>query len=111
MKLRNLLIAGLGLAMAAGAAGAASAATTPWQAHHPRRVEVNHRIAHLNRSIRVERRDGELTAARARRLHERAHLVRVQERHDARTHGGHITRREQVRLNREETGVRRHIPA
>jgi len=41
MKLRNLIIAAAGLAMAAGGAGAASAATTVWQHDHPRRVEVN----------------------------------------------------------------------
>jgi hypothetical protein len=110
MKLRNLLIASLGLAMAAGAAGAASAAT-PWQAHHPLRVEVNHRAMHLNRSIRIERHRGELTALQARRLHERAQMIRAQERHFASRDGGHITRREQVRLNHRENAVHRHIPA
>jgi hypothetical protein len=110
MKLRQILIAAVGLAMAAGAADAASAATT-WQAHHPRRVEVNHRLAHLKRSVREERREGDLTAAQARGLHEKVHMIRVQERHDARRDHGHITRREQARLNHEETGIRRHIPA
>jgi hypothetical protein len=110
MKLRNLVAAAMGLAMAAGVAGAASA-ETPWQHAHPRRVEVNHRLDHLNRSIRHERREGDLTAAQARRLHERAHLIRVQERHFARMHGGQLTRGEQARLNHEETGVRGHIPS
>jgi hypothetical protein len=110
MKLRNLLIASFGLAMAAGAAGAASAAT-PWQAHHPRRVEVNHRIEHLNRSIRVERRDGRISEAEAYRLHARVHMIRLQERRMARFDGSHLTRHEQARLNREENGVRRHLPA
>lgn len=110
MKLRQILIAAVGLAMAAGAADAASAATT-WQAHHPRRVEVNHRLTHLNRSIRVERREGVLTPAKAAALHAKVHMIRVQERRDARRDHGHITRREQARLNHEETGVRHHIPA
>ena len=110
MKLRNLLIAAMGLTVMAGAAGAASAAT-PWQAHHPRRVEVNHRINHLNRSIRVERREGKITARQAHYLHARTHAIRAQERRMAARDGGHLTRREQVRLNREEHGVRRHIPA
>jgi Flp pilus assembly protein TadB len=109
MKLRNLLIAAIGLAVTAGAAGAASAAT-PWQTHHPRRVEVNHRLATLNHSLRVERREGDLTALQERRLHERTHMIRVQERNFARHDGGHITRHEQRRLNHEETGVRHHIP-
>ena len=110
MKLRQILIAAVGLVMAAGAADAASAATT-WQARHPHRVEVNHRLAHLNRSIRKDRRDGAITAAQAGGLHERVHMIRVQERRDARHDHSHITRREQARLNHEEAGVRRHIPA
>ncbi len=59
MKLRTLLIAAAGLTLSVGVAGAASA-QTPWQAHHERRVEVNHRLHHINRQIRFERRDGEL---------------------------------------------------
>jgi hypothetical protein len=108
MKLRTLLIAAFGLAAAAGGASVASAGT-PWQNHHPRRVEVNHRLERLNHSIRVQRHDGHLTGLEARRLHERDHMIRVQERHFARHDGGHITRHEQRRLNREENGVRHHI--
>ena len=110
MKLRTLLIAAAGLTMAVGAAGAASA-ETPWQAHHPRRVEVNHRLANENHQIRVERREGDLTAAQARRLHERAYMIRAHARWDARFHGSHLTRREQVRLNHQENALHRHIPA
>ena len=108
MKLRTLLIAAAGLTMAVGAAGAASA-DTPWQAHHPRREEVNGRLNHINRQIRVERRDGDLTAAQARRMHERDYALRMQERRFARHDGSHITRREQVRLNHEETRLHRHV--
>ena len=110
MKLRTLLIAAAGLTLAAGAAGAASA-ETPWQAHHPARVEINHRLAHQNRQIREERREGDLTAAQARRLHERDHMIRMRERQFARDHHSHLTRREQVRLNHQENVVHRHIPA
>jgi len=108
MKLRTLLIAAAGLTMAVGAAGAASA-ETPWQAHHPRRVEVNHRLGNINHQIRVERRDGALTAAQARRLHERDFALRMQERRFARHDGSHLTRREQVRLNHRETMLHRHV--
>jgi hypothetical protein len=110
MKLRTLLIAAAGLTLAVGAAGAASA-DTPWQAHHPRREEVNHRLLNQNRQIHQERREGDLTAAQARRLHERDHMIRMQERRFARHDNGHITRHEQVRLNHEENGVHRHIPS
>lgn len=110
MKLRTLIIAAAGLTLAVGAAGAASA-ETPWQAHHPARVEINHRLAHQNHMIRRERREGDLTAAQARRLHERDRMIRTQERRFAREHNSHLTRREQVRLNHEENAVHRHIPS
>lgn len=108
MKLRNLLIAAAGLAVTVGAAGAASAGT-PWQNHHPRRVEVNHRLVHLNRSIRRERHEGEISAWQAHRLHARVHMIRHQERVFARHDGSHLTRGEQARLNHEETGVGHHV--
>jgi hypothetical protein len=110
MQLRNLLIAAVSLAVTAGAAGAASAGT-PWQNHHPRRVEVNHRLHNLNHSIRTDRHDGDLNRWQAHRLHARVHMLRRQERFFARHDGGHLTRHEQARLNHEETGVRHHIPA
>ncbi len=108
MNIRNILIAAMGAAVLAGGAGAASA-STPWQNHHPRRVEVNHRLTHLNRTIRMDRRDGEISGREAARLHARVHMVRLQERHDARFHGSHLTRREQARLNHEEGGIHRHL--
>jgi hypothetical protein len=108
MKLRTLLIAAAGLTLTVGAAGAASA-QTPWQAHHERRVEVNHRLDHMNRQIRFERRHGDRTAAQARRMHERAFAMRMQERRFARHHDSHLTRHEQVRLNHEENGLHRHV--
>jgi hypothetical protein len=109
MKLRNLLIAAVGLAVTAGAAGVASA-DTPWQSHHPRREEVNQRLHNLNAGIRDERHEGGLSGWRARQMHFRVHQIRQQERFYARHDGGHITRWEQSRLNHEENGVRHHIP-
>jgi len=110
MKFRSLLIAAAGLSMALGAAGAASA-DTPWQVHHPRREEVNTRLHNLNASIRHKRHEGDLSRYQAFRMHQRVHDIRMQERFYARHDGGHITGWEQHRLNREENGVRRHIPA
>lgn len=109
MKLRQILIAAVGLAIAAGSATAASA-DTQWQRHHPRREEVNTRLHHLNRSINHERREGDISRGQARYLHARDHTIRAQERYFASKHHGHLTRAEQHRLNHEETGVRHHIP-
>jgi hypothetical protein len=108
MKLRNLLIAAAGLIMTAGAAQTASAA--PIHAvNHPRRVEVNHRLTHLNRTIRVERRKGEVDAFQARHFRHDVRSIRFQEGHFARHHKGHLTRYEQARLNHEANGVGRHL--
>ena len=108
MNLRTLAIAAAGLTLAVGAAGAASA-ETPWQAHHPHRVEVNHRLVNINHQIRHERREGELTAAQARRMHERDFAIRMQERRFAHFHNTHLSRHEQARLNHEETRLHRHV--
>ncbi|HEY3799757.1 MAG TPA: hypothetical protein VGL58_15510 [Caulobacteraceae bacterium] len=108
MKLRNLLIAVAGLAVSIGGASAASAAT-PWQLHHPARVEVNQRLDHLNGSIRVERHDGRITALQAARLHERVRMIRQHERIEASFHRGHLTRFDQRGLNGQAGGVRGHL--
>jgi len=108
MKFRNILIAAMGLTMAAGAVSTASAATT-WQDHHPRRVEVNHRLASENHRIRVERRQGEISAQKAHRLHKADYRIRLEERRMASRHHGHLTRGEQVRLNHQENRVSHRI--
>jgi hypothetical protein len=110
MKLRNLLIATLGLAAAAGAAGAASA-MTPWQAAHPARAEVNHRLTDLNLRIAQEHREGQISAFQARRLHAEVKQVRFQEKRLARSQNGRLDYRQTVRLNREASGVARRLPA
>ena len=45
MRFTKTIIAGLAMAITAGAASGAFAAT-PWERHHPRRAEVNERLAH-----------------------------------------------------------------
>lgn len=105
MKLTfQLALAALGAATLLTAAAGASAETT-WQHHHPRRVEVNHRLANQNRRIHTERREGEITGAQARDLHMEDRGIRGQERYMASHHHGHLTRADQRRLNREENGV------
>ncbi len=76
-------------------------ADTKWQRHHPRREEVNARLARQNHRIHQERKEGEITGAQARALHQTDASIRAQERADAAAHGGHITRAEQRQLNGE----------
>lgn len=89
-------------------AGAASAATT-WDASHPRRAEVNQRLANQDRRIHQEVREGELSRGEAMRLHRDDHQVRREERLMASQNGGHITRQEDRALNQQENRVSRQI--
>jgi hypothetical protein len=84
-------------------------ADTSWQAHHPRRVEVNGRLAHQDARIHREARDGQISRAKAARLHAADHRIRRQERRMASRHDSHLTRREDARLNREENRVSHRI--
>lgn len=103
---RNALLAIMGLVLAGGAATAASADTL-----HPRRAEVNERLANQNHRIAEARREGEISPRQAWRLHRADYRVRRQEVRFAHFHHGHITRHEQRRLNREENRISRHIPS
>ena len=80
-----------------------------WAQNHPRRAEVNGRLANQNRRIHQERREGEINGRQAAQLHRQDHQIRREERQMARQNGGHITRGEQQLLNRQENQVSREI--
>ena len=84
-------------------------ADTPWQAHHPRREQVNNRLGNQNARIHHEVKEGEMSHAKAARLHRADHRIRMQERRMAARNDGHITRGQQARINREESHVSRRI--
>lgn len=115
--IRNLLIAaglaGLSAAaimpMDASAAPATQKHESRWDRHHPRRDQVNDRLANQNRRIRDERKEGDLSNAQARTLHRDDHRIRQEERLMAAQNHGHITRNEQRTLNRQENAVSRKI--
>ncbi|HWD27098.1 MAG TPA: hypothetical protein VG387_08035 [Rhizomicrobium sp.] len=104
---KSLILAGVSLVMAFGAIDAASA--SPWTNHHPRRVEVNHRLDRQDMRINREFRHGEIGFQRARMLHRDDHMIRHEERVEARFHHGHITRAEHRALNQQENGVSHRI--
>jgi hypothetical protein len=95
-------------ALAFSFAGAASAQTR-WDAAHPRRAEVNYRLANQDHRIHQEVREGEMSHAEAARLHRDDRRIRQEERDMARQDGGHITRREDYALNQQENHVSRQI--
>lgn len=96
-------------AFALSAAGSVFAADKDWKKDHPRRAEVNSRLANQDRRINQERREGEISKAQAQKLHTEDRQIRREERAMASQNGGHITKQEQRTLNHQENVVSRQI--
>jgi hypothetical protein len=92
-----------------GSSYTAASAETLWQFNHPRRVEVNDRLANQNYRIHQEVMEGELSPGQAAALHTEDHTIRFEERSMAAFNGGHITPYEQHLLNAQENGVSHQI--
>ena len=92
-----------------GSAVSAAFAETQWERNHPRRDQVNDRLANQNRRINRELKEGEITKQQANQLHREDHAVRQEERDMAKINGGHITKGEQKVLNQQENAVSRQI--
>jgi hypothetical protein len=107
-QFRTFLTAAAAVVAIAGLSTPAQA-DTGWQAHHPRREQVNNRLLRQNRRIHREVKQGEMTRAQAARLHRADRRIRTQERRMAARRGGHITKGQQRRLNRKENRVSRRI--
>jgi hypothetical protein len=109
---RRVLIA---VALTAAACGAfaqsapAAAADGQWAKTHPRRDQVNDRLANQNQRIKSEVKQGDMSKAQAAKLHRQDHRIRQEERTMAGTNGGHITKTEQRALNQQENQVSREI--
>ena len=104
---KALFIALFGIAGAAATVTAASANPRDW--HHPRRAEVNHRLARQDMRINRDYARGRISLRQAHYLHAEDRMIRHQERFDARFDRGHITRADDRALNRDENGVSRQI--
>jgi hypothetical protein len=105
----KLTIAGFTAILLTTGMGASAFADTAWQQNHPRREQVNHRLAVQDHRIDHERRTGQITRAQAHQLHREDHQLRREERFMASRDGGHITRTEQHALNQQENGISRQI--
>jgi hypothetical protein len=92
---------------AAGPQAAASGAN--WKKSHPRRAEVNARLANQNRRIHDEVKEGDMSKAKAAKLHREDRQIRQEERDMAAQNGGHITKAEQRVLNQQENKVSKQI--
>ncbi|WP_175954036.1 hypothetical protein [Burkholderia sp. BCC0405] len=102
---RHLAIAATLMSVLTGTAFA----DTPWQQAHPRREEVNQRLANQNRRIHHEVKDGEMSHAQAARLHRDDRKIRQEERDMAAQDHSHITKSEQHVLNQQENAVSNKI--
>ncbi|MDR3683716.1 MAG: hypothetical protein P4L11_08305 [Geothrix sp.] len=91
------------------ASAGASAQETQWQKDHPRRAEVNGRLANQNERIQQGEKNGQLTPGQAKQLHKEDKGIRKEERRMAARDGGHITKRDQAKLNRQENRVSKQI--
>ncbi len=107
--LKTIMLAAMGVAIAGGAVATSANAETPFQATHPRRVEVNHRLMVENVRIHRERREGLIGPRKAAHLHRQVHAIRREEKIDARFDRGHITRADQRVLNHQENRVNREL--
>ena len=87
----------------------ATFAETQWEKDHPRRDQVNDRLQHQDRRIHQQVKEGNLKRGQAAKLHRQDHAIRKEERRMAARHGGHLTKAEQVKLDRQENRVSREI--
>ena len=108
-SIRTAVTAAVAAVALSGIASNALADDTKWQKDHPRREQVNNRLANQNQRIKQERKEGEITKAQAQKLHSEDHAIRQEERAMASTNGGHITKAEQRALNQQENQVSKQI--
>ena len=80
-----------------------------WRAEHPRRDEVNARLAAQNARIDAKERAGKITPGMAAALHKDDHQIRIEEQAMAGQHNTHLTRPEDRALNQQEDLISREI--
>ena len=105
----KIKIAGGALALVLTVGFAADASARSWVATHPRRDEVNSRLARQNYRIREGVLHGQISRGQARQLHTDDRAIRGEERADASVDGSHIGRGEQHQINQQENANSRAI--
>ena len=98
------------LALALVAAFTASArAEDHFNKTHPRRAEVNHRLNNQHKRVNEGVKDGDLTKKQAHQIKKEDRHIRQEERRMAARDGGHLTKADQRKLNRQENHVSNQI--
>jgi hypothetical protein len=106
---RHAIVAAALLATSLSAMAQTPPAAAQFDATHPRRAEVNARLANQNARIDQEKASGQISGAQAKQLHAQDHAIRTEERADAAVNGGHITKGEQRTINHQENQQSRDI--
>lgn len=109
LKKTTLMMSLSALLLGASALARADDKETQWQKDHPRRAQVNGRLANQDKRIHQEVKEGEMSKAKAAQLHKEDHQIRQEERTMASHDGGHITKADQRALNQQESAVSRKI--
>lgn len=99
---RKLVATAVFVALGSALISTGAMAQTQWQKDHPRRTEVNGRLANQNKRINNEVKSGQISKGQAAQLHKNDRQVRQEERDMASQNGGHITKSEQKTLNQQE---------
>ena len=107
-SLNAAIAVSLSVAFVVGTSGTARA-DTQWQQDHPRREQVNGRLANQNARIHNQVTQGNLTKGQAAALHKDDHQIRQEERLMASQNGGHITKQEQQTINQQQNQVSKAI--
>ncbi|HZY40078.1 MAG TPA: hypothetical protein VFE53_25675 [Mucilaginibacter sp.] len=91
------------------AASTATFAQSRFAKTHPRRHEVNSRLANQNKRIHNEVKEGDMSKKQAANLHKDDHQIRQEERDMASQNHSHITKKEQKALNQQENKTSKKI--
>ncbi len=102
-------ILGFSLMIALFGITSSSFAQTNFDRTHPRRAEVNGRLARQDARIHKEVKEGEMNRAKAARLHRDDRSVRREEQRMASRDRGHLTARDKAKLNHRENRISRRI--
>lgn len=90
-------------------AASSFAAESQFDKTHPRREQVNKRLGNQDKRIHREVKEGDMSKAKAARLHGKDRHIRKEERAMASKDGSHISKQEQQKLNRQENNVSKQI--
>jgi hypothetical protein len=98
----TLCLSPVALVQARGHGNPVGAPGSKFAKQHPRRNEVNKRVANQRARINQGDKSGKLTAQQTQQLKANDRAIKQQEHADVKANGGHLTKPELKQLNQEE---------